>query len=118
MGDATPHAPRANDRTPVAVAVEVTPQGGPGGRTLSGSTRDIGLGGFSLVVAEPFPVGTAVTADIRLGEGTALTHIRADARVVWVRGKDMGVAFVGADADNRRKLSERFLCNPLASAWD
>jgi PilZ domain len=116
--DSPPDA-RAHDRSPVAVGVTLTARDGrDGGRTAEGTTRNVGMGGFSLVVAEPFPVGTRVAAELRLGEGDGATRIRSDGQVVWVRGTQLGVTFTGTDAENHRKLSARFLCNPMASAWD
>jgi hypothetical protein len=127
MGDASPPNQRAHDRSPVAVGVTLTARDGrDGGRTTSGTTRNVGMGGFSLAMAEPFPVGTRVAAELDLGGGGGgggggdggATRIQADGQVVWVRGDQLGVTITGADAANYEKLSARFLCNPMGPAWD
>jgi PilZ domain len=119
LTEASPPDARAHDRSPVAVGVTLTARDGrDSGRTAEGTTRNVGMGGFSLVVAEPFPVGTRVAAELRLRAGEAVTRIHSEGQVVWVRGDQVGVTFTGTDAENHRKLSARFLCNPMASTWD
>lgn len=126
MGEADPPYVRAHERSPVAVSVVLTPAPDPSGRAappqaaapIAGTTRNLGLGGFSVELAEPLPVGTHLATEVCLGEGDAAVRIHARGQVVWVRGRDVGVAFTGADAKNRKLLSDRFLCNPMASRWD
>ena len=90
-----------------------------------GTTRNVGMGGLSLVMASPFPVGTRVSAELTLDEkggrgekGGEAARIRLNGQVVWVRDDQLGVTFTETDAENHKKLSARFLCNPMASAWD
>jgi len=126
LGEATPPYIRAHDRSPVAVGVTLTARGGrDDGRSASGTTRNVGMGGFSLVMATPFPVGTRVSAELTLdakggrgGKGGQATRIQLNGQVVWVRDDQLGVTFTETDAENHKKLSARFLCNPMASAWD
>jgi|GEM_PF-1479773 len=119
MGDVPPPNQRAHDRSPVAVGVTLTARDGrDGGRRAEGTTRNVGMGGFSLVMAEPFPVGTRVAAELALSGGKDVIRIQTDGQVVWVRGDQLGITITGADAANYEKLSARFLCNPMGSAWD
>jgi hypothetical protein len=126
LGEPTPPYTRAHDRSPVAVGVALTARGGrEDGRRAEGTTRNVGMGGLSLVMASPFPVGTRVSAELTLDEkggrgekGGQATRIRLDGQVVWVRDDQLGVTFTETDAENHKKLSARFLCNPMASAWD
>jgi len=119
MGEASSPNKRAHDRRPVGVGVTLTARDGrDGGRTATGTTRNVGMGGFSLLMAEPFPVGTRVAAELSLGQGDEATRIQADGQVVWVRDDQLGVTITGTDPENHKKLSARFLCNPMASTWD
>jgi hypothetical protein len=112
---ADPHKTRRFDRAPVALAATLTL---PDGTSLSGTTGTVGMGGFSVELIHVPPVGTSVSIELYCDEGPGAAPVRAEGEVVWARASWAGVAFVGTDAENCRRLRALCLTNPLAPVSD
>lgn len=92
---------RSSPRAPVALRIAYRTGDQAEGVSV---TRDIGAGGMFIETAQPLPPGTELTLDFVLPD-PPFEHLRAKARVAWVRDAaerywflpGMGVQFVDLD---------------------
>ena len=81
------HEKRAYSRSVVIIAVTCTTDGG---RILSGTTRDISVGGVLIDAAEIPAFGTRVTLEF---ETVELRGLKIPGIVRWTKGDGFGVQF-------------------------
>ena len=103
------------DRTAVELTVTVTTEDGS---KFSGTTYDVGMGGFSLMCESPLPIGSRCHALLTLGGGESAIRMETSAQVVWTSDSYIGVAFMDTDPENYKKIRDLFLYNPVSAGWD
>lgn len=108
--DAAGQEKRSSPRAAVALRIAYRTRDHEEGVSV---TRDIGAGGTFIETATPLPLGTELSVDFVLPD-PPFEHIRAKARVAWVRQvaerilflPGMGVKFVDIDTEARAAIQE------------
>ncbi len=80
-----------------------------GGEEVSAHTKNIGVGGAFIVVADPPKVGTHLRLWIEMPNTGSALEVRAEVR--WIASSPepgMGVRFAGLDVDQLLALNEYF----------